>query len=98
MGGTLLGGPETQHYHQAIALVVRVKYVRAEGAFDLAAAKDAAVAPARIVGGPADTAVGDFACVFAAAAVQLDATYTTPDQAHAMMEPHASILRGRAIR
>jgi len=23
--------------------------------------------------------------------VQLDATYTTPDQAHAMMEPHASI-------
>jgi xanthine dehydrogenase YagR molybdenum-binding subunit len=23
--------------------------------------------------------------------VQLDATYTTPDQSHAMMEPHASI-------
>ena len=23
--------------------------------------------------------------------MQLDATYTTPDQAHAMMEPHATI-------
>jgi xanthine dehydrogenase YagR molybdenum-binding subunit len=102
---TLLGGPEIQHYHQAIALVVaetfeqaraaaplvRVKYVRADGAFDLAAAKDAAISPGRIVGGPADTAVGDFAGAFAAAPVQLDATYTTPDQAHAMMEPHASI-------
>ena len=101
----LLGGPEIQHYHQAIALVVaetfeqaraaaqrvRVKYVRADGAFDLAAAKNTATAPPRIVGGPSDTAVGDFAGAFAAAPVQLDATYTTPDQAHAMMEPHASI-------
>ena len=62
-----------------------------KGAFDLAAAKDTAV-PARAgFGGPADTAVGDFAGAFAAAPVKLDATYTTPDQAHAMMEPHASI-------
>ena len=101
----LLGGPDIEHYHQAIALVVaetfeqaraaaqlvRVDYVRAKGAFDLAAAKDAAAKPARMTGGPADTAVGDFAGAFAAAPVQLDATYTTPDQAHAMMEPHASI-------
>jgi xanthine dehydrogenase YagR molybdenum-binding subunit len=101
----LLGGPEVQHYHQAIAMVVaetfeqaraaahrvRVKYVRADGAFDLAVAKNTATAPPRIVGGPSDTAVGDFAGAFAAAPVQLDATYATPDQAHAMMEPHASI-------
>ena len=40
--------------------------------------------------GEPDTAVGDFAGAFAAAPVQLDATYTTPDQAHAMMEPHAT--------
>ncbi|MDB5514531.1 MAG: xanthine dehydrogenase [Tardiphaga sp.] len=100
----LLGGPEIQHYHQAIAVVVaetfeqaraaaqlvRVDYVRTEGAFDLAAAKDSAK-PARITGGPSDTAVGDFAGAFATAPVQLDATYTTPDQAHAMMEPHASL-------
>ncbi len=100
----LLGGPDIEHYHQAIAVVVaetfeqaraaaqlvRVDYVQAKGVFDLAAAKDSGK-PARGFGGPADTAIGDFAGAFGAAPVQLDATYTTPDQAHAMMEPHASI-------
>ena len=101
---TLLGGPEIQHYHQAIALVVaetweqarsaaplvRVKYAAVAGAFDLAAAKESAIKPEKITGGPPDSTVGDFQNAFAAAPVQLDATYTTPDQAHAMMEPHAS--------
>jgi xanthine dehydrogenase YagR molybdenum-binding subunit len=101
----LLGGPEVDHYHQAIAVVVaetfeqaraaahlvRVEYVRGKGTYDLAAAKNTASSPGRITGGPADTAVGDFAGAFAAAPVQLDATYTTPDQAHAMMEPHATL-------
>src|SRR5436190_20041122 len=101
----LLGGPEIEHYHQAIALVVaetfeqaraaaqllRVAYERAEGAYDLATVKDTASKPKPGFGGPPETSVGDFAGAFAAAPVQLDATYTTPDQAHAMMEPHASI-------
>lgn len=101
----VLAGPEIEHYHQAIALVVaetfeqaraaaqliRVNYVTARGSFDLAAAKDSATKPPRITAGPSDTAVGDFAGAFAAAPVQLDATYTTPNEAHAMMEPHASI-------
>jgi xanthine dehydrogenase YagR molybdenum-binding subunit len=100
----LLAGPDIEHYHQAIAVVVaetfeqaraaaalvRVDYVRAKGAFDLAAVKDSGK-PAPGFGGPADTATGDFTGAFAAAPVQLDATYSTPDQAHAMMEPHASI-------
>ena len=103
----LLGGPEIDHYHQAIALVVaqtfeqaraaahlvRVKYEAAEGRFDLAAVKGTGIKPKDGFGGPADTAVGDFAGAFAAAPVKLDATYTTPDQSHAMMEPHASIAR-----
>src|SRR3954469_21782912 len=52
----LLGGPQIQHYHQAIALVVaetfeqardaasllRVQYSKAKGAFDLDALKDSA--------------------------------------------------------
>ncbi len=38
-----------------------------------------------------DTSAGDFAQGFAAAPVQLDVTYTTPDQSHMMMEPHATI-------
>ncbi len=97
----LLGGPEIEHYHQAIALVVAetfeqaraaalvgVEYDRAEGAFDLAAARETAVNPKA---GQPESAAGDFAAAFAAAPVQLDATYTTPDQAHAMMEPHASM-------
>ena len=101
----LLGGPKIEHYHQAIALVVaetfeearaaaqliRVDYVAADGTFDLAAAKDSAKKSEPSFGGPADTAAGDFAGAFAAAPVKLDETYSTPDQAHAMMEPHASI-------
>ncbi len=42
-------------------------------------------------GPPPDSAVGDFAGAFAAAPVQLDVTYTTPLQSHAMMEPHATL-------
>ena len=96
----LLGGPEIQHYHQAIALVVAetfeqaraaaklitVKYDNAGGAFDLAAAKDGAPKVAK----SPDHHTGDFAAAFAAAPVRLDAEYSTPDQPHAMMEPHAS--------
>jgi xanthine dehydrogenase YagR molybdenum-binding subunit len=101
----LLGGPEVEHYHQAVAVVVaesfeqaraaaallRIDYVEGEGTFDLAAAKDSATKPEPKFGGPADTAAGNFAGAFASAAVKLDQTYTTPDQSHAMMEPHASI-------
>jgi xanthine dehydrogenase YagR molybdenum-binding subunit len=35
--------------------------------------------------------VGDFDTAYATAPVTLDATYTTPDHGHAMMEPHATI-------
>ena len=102
----LLGGPEIEHYHQAVALVVaesfeqarsaaqlvKVEYVKAKGVYDLAAArKDATKPSADGPGGEPDTAVGDFAKAFAAAPVQLDASYTTPDHSHAMMEPHATI-------
>jgi len=101
----LLGGPEIQHYHQAVALVVaetfeqaraaaalvRITYAPAKGAFDLASAKDSTIKHEPSFGGPADTATGDFAGAFANAPVQLDATYTTPDESHAMMEPPASI-------
>ncbi|WP_313913816.1 aldehyde oxidoreductase molybdenum-binding subunit PaoC [Tahibacter sp.] len=97
----LLAGPDIQHYHQAIALVVaetfeqaaaaaalvRVDYSRAKGSFDLKTSKDGAV-PSK---SQPDKAFGDFATAYAAAPVKLDQHYTTPDHAHAMMEPHASI-------
>ena len=102
----LLGGPEIQHYHQAIAVVVaetfeqarsaaqlvEVDYVQAKGAFDLNAAKDSAIKPkAEDPSSAPDSAHGDFDGAFASAPVTLDATYTTPDHSHAMMEPHASL-------
>ena len=99
----LLAGPEVQHYHQAIGVVVaetfeqaraasslvKVEYEKKHGSYDLAAAMNAAVSPKG--GDPAETKVGDFDGAFASAPVKFDANYTTPDQSHAMMEPHASI-------
>ena len=102
----LLGGPEVDHYHQALAVVVAetfeqaraaaalvdVRYQAAPGRFDLAAEKrHAPLAKSDGMGGKAESRHGDFDAAFAKAAVQLDATYTTPDQSHAMMEPHATI-------
>ncbi|WP_031522168.1 aldehyde oxidoreductase molybdenum-binding subunit PaoC [Siccibacter colletis] len=99
---TLLAGPEIEHYHQAIAVVVaetfeqaraaagliHVEYQREPGAYDLAAEKPGVTTP------PEDTpdkSVGDVERALADAAVQLDAIYTTPDQSHMAMEPHASM-------
>ncbi|GGD98107.1 oxidoreductase [Polymorphobacter glacialis] len=97
----LLAGPDIEHYHQALAVVVaetfeqaraaanlvRVDYARGKGRFDLDASKPAAKMPED----EPDKRFGDFEGAFAAAVVKLDARYTTPDQAHAMMEPHATI-------
>lgn len=99
---TLLGGPQIEHYHQAIAVVVaetfeqaraaasliNVEYQREQGAYSLAEQKPAVTTP------PEDTpdkTAGDFASAFAASPVQHDAIYTTPDQSHMAMEPHASL-------
>jgi xanthine dehydrogenase YagR molybdenum-binding subunit len=100
----LLAGPEVEHYHQAVAVVVaetfeqaraaahlvRVEYARAQGSFDLASVKESAK-PAESAGAASETAVGDFAGAFASAPVKLDATYSTADESHSMIEPHASV-------
>ena len=102
----LLGGPDIEHYHQAVAIVVaetfeqardaamllKIDYEKADGRFDLAAERDNAKPPKQTdLTGPPTSKVGDFDTAFAAAPVQHDATYTTPDHSHAMMEPHATI-------
>lgn len=98
-----LAGPEIDHYHQAVALVVaetfeqaraaaglvRVDYMRETGAFDLPAARAGAKPHQR----QPDVRIGDFDGAFAKAAVKVDEVYTTPDQSHMMMEPHATIAR-----
>lgn len=99
----LFGGSEIQHYHQAIAIVVaesfeqaraaaslvRVDYAPAKGRFDLREEMGNAETPDPKT--EPESAAGDFDAAFADAPVTLDAEYTTPDQSHAMMEPHASI-------
>jgi xanthine dehydrogenase YagR molybdenum-binding subunit len=104
----LLAGPDIDHYHQAVAVVVaetfeqaraaasllKISYTKTKGAYDLAAAKDSAplIKPGQF-SPPPTTNVGDFNGAFASAPVKLDETYTTPDQTHAMMEPHATIAK-----
>jgi xanthine dehydrogenase YagR molybdenum-binding subunit len=101
----LLGGPDIEHYHQAVALVVaetfeqaraaaglvKVEYAKAKGEYDLAKARDGAKLPKKEE--KPETKAGDFANAWAGAPVKLDALYTTPDQSHAMMEPHASMAK-----
>ena len=104
----ILAGPMVDHYHQAVAVVVadtfeqaraaasliRVTYAREKGRFDLLAQKPSTpIAPKEAFGGPTAVSVGSFAAAFASAPVKIDETYTVPDQAHAMMEPHATIAR-----
>jgi xanthine dehydrogenase YagR molybdenum-binding subunit len=106
---TLLGGPNVDHYHQAIAVVVaetfeqarsaaalvRVDYsTSSPGNFDL----DTALKSGKLVkdpngakDGPLEDRVGNFEQAFAGADVKLDKSYTTPDQSHSAMEPHATI-------
>ncbi len=105
----LLGGPDIDHYQQALAVVVaetfeqaraaaalvRIEYTRSKGRFDLADG----LKTAPLNGGmgddgkpaPKEDRYGDFETAFAAAPVKIDKRYTTPDQSHAMIEPHASI-------
>lgn len=82
---------------RAAASLVRVEYARTAGKFDLAAL--APTAPPhqsdddKKAGKPPVDRIGDFDGAFAAAPVKLDQRYTTPDQSHAMMEPHASLAQ-----
>ncbi|MDJ0278928.1 aldehyde oxidoreductase molybdenum-binding subunit PaoC [Sphingomonas sp. 2R-10] len=104
----VLAGPMVDHYHQAVAVVVadtfeqaraaaalvRVDCARAKGQFDLVVQKPSApIAAQEPFGGASEVSVGAFAAAFADAPVTVDETYAVPDQAHAMMEPHATIAR-----
>lgn len=90
---------ETFEQARAAASLMNVSYTRADGQFDLSA-----LAPdATLVGGdseegsssPPEHRIGDFEGAFNASEVKLDETYTTPDESHAMMEPHATIAEWR---
>jgi xanthine dehydrogenase YagR molybdenum-binding subunit len=98
-----LHGAEIVHYGEAVALVVAesfeqaraatllidVAYESADASYVLSERTADAKKPPEGMFKP-DSGAGDFAAGFEAAAVQLDVTYTTPEQSQAMMEPHAS--------
>jgi xanthine dehydrogenase YagR molybdenum-binding subunit len=99
----VLTSPEVQYYGMPVAFVVaetfeearaaaylvRVNYDSTPGRYTLRSGLSEARLPQE--GPPPDSAVGDFAGAFAAAPAQIDVTYTTPLQSHAMMEPHATL-------
>src|ERR1700681_864453 len=101
----VLTGPEVTRYGQPVAFVVaesfeearaaaylvEVKYDQSRGKYALRTNLDQVRVPHPNDAPAADSAVGDFASAFAAAPVQIDVTYTTPLQSHAMMEPHATL-------
>lgn len=85
---------DTFEQARAAAQLVKVVYEVQSGKYDLAT--EAVSAPPSVDPNEGEDAkiydrVGDFNAAFASAAVQLEETYTTPDESHAMMEPHASI-------
>lgn len=82
---------ETFEQARAAAYLVNVKYDRSSGKYALRAYLKEARVPLPSDAPAADSVIGDFAGAFASAPVQLDVTYTTPLQSHAMMEPHATL-------
>ncbi len=100
-----LASDEIKHHGQPIALVVaesfeqaraaaflvKPRYADETGAFDMRANLAKAFVPKPTNETPPDTHLGTFDAAFGAAPVKIDATYTTPAQSHAMMEPHATI-------
>jgi xanthine dehydrogenase YagR molybdenum-binding subunit len=101
----VLTGPEVTRYGEPVAFVVaesfeqaraaaylvNVKYDRENGKYSLRGNIGSARPPQQKDGAPPDSKVGDFAGAFGSAPVQIDLTYTTPLQSHAMMEPHATL-------
>jgi xanthine dehydrogenase YagR molybdenum-binding subunit len=85
---------DTLEQATAAAAMVRVRYAPVRGAYDLHAAGPTAINPGRLSPTePADSAIGDFENAWAEAPVKIDATYTTPYQHQAPMEPHATMAR-----
>jgi xanthine dehydrogenase YagR molybdenum-binding subunit len=75
---------------RAAALAIDIQYETADGAYNFSALKGTGIVPPEGMFKP-ETQAGDFEAHFPTAPVQLDVTYTTPNQSHAMMEPQATL-------
>ena len=75
---------------RAAAKAVRVDIAREDGRYDTMGLIDTASGPPK-ESRLQDIAMGDIEAAMAGAAASVDVTYTTPNQVHAAMEPHASV-------
>jgi xanthine dehydrogenase YagR molybdenum-binding subunit len=83
---------ETFETARAAAGLIKIRYEREPGVFDLRSHLTGAYTPRRTNAGfETDSAIGDFESAFAAAPVMVDATYRTSFQHHNPMEPHATL-------
>lgn len=82
---------ETFEQARAAAFLVNVKYDRDRGHYALPDHLDLGRVPHQRDGAPADSELGSFSDAYANAPVQIDVSYSTPLQSHAMMEPHATL-------
>ncbi|MET4482003.1 xanthine dehydrogenase family protein molybdopterin-binding subunit [Bradyrhizobium sp. F1.13.3] len=101
----VLTGPVVSHYGEPVAFVVaetfeqaraaaylvKVEYDREKGQYALPHHLAMARVPHQADGAPADSEVGNFSDAYTNASVQIDVSYSTPLQSHAMMEPHATL-------
>lgn len=109
----VLAGDRIRYHDEPVALVVaesfeearhaarliRLRYATEPGAYDPAAPEAEVYRPSRLNAGfPPDSERGDFEGAFAAAPVQIDATYRTPFESHNPMEPHAAIAEWEGDR
>jgi xanthine dehydrogenase YagR molybdenum-binding subunit len=81
---------ESLEQARAASLLIDVQYETADGGYNFTALAGTGIKPPEGMFKP-DTGAGDFATHFPMAPVQVDVTYTTPNQSQAMMEPHATL-------
>ena len=82
---------DTLEHAQYAAAALRVQYRPDTAALDFHAEKSRAYAPKTANQSPTASARGDVERGLAASQVRVDAVYTTPDENHNPMEPHATV-------
>lgn len=89
---------DTFEHAVAAAALVEARYTPEAPLLDFDRERTHAHAPKEIFGKPPDASWGDIEAGRRAAAVQVDATFTTPMQSHNPLEPHATIAQWQGDR
>ncbi len=87
---------ETLEQARAVAAILRIEYDEQPATIDFSAAKATAFTPEKANQHPTDVAWGHYDNGLGQADAKIDQVYTTPDQTHNPMEPHATIAQWHA--